>query len=307
MARTRSSPAGVGTLAASSPRCMTMSRTSAPSRARSGTSGSNPATRSGSAVTGPTAARVRLPSLASRWTSSSTSASRIAAIHAAAPGAEVKATASKAPAAVSRMDAVERLRVGRRTPSVDDEADRRRPGRGEPRLEAVVAGAVVLHRDRPPLDALGDEEVGDLGRRLGLGDPVGHQPGGLEGAAGLGSAGDEPGLLERGQQLVAEPGGLGGLQPAAEPDAGRDHDDVGVQVDDLRASARAASARRCGTPCRATGRSTTSAPRRSSARAKSPARRWAVTSTREPASTGPRPLTGRHRSHSARTSTTPVD
>ena len=60
----------VGTLVESSPSRITMTHTRAPSRARSGTSGWNPATRRGSAVTGPTATRVSRRSSASRSISS---------------------------------------------------------------------------------------------------------------------------------------------------------------------------------------------------------------------------------------------
>ena len=69
---------------------------------------------------------------------------------ACAPGADVNTTASISPAAAARTEAGERGGVRRRPPPVDDEALHVGAGLGEGLVEAVRAGAVVLHRDARP-------------------------------------------------------------------------------------------------------------------------------------------------------------
>ena len=93
------------------------------------------------------------------------------------------------------------------------------------RLEPVVAGAMVLDGNPLAGHAFGAEEVGDLGRRLGFGDPVGDEASGLERTASLGTPRDQARLAEGRDEVFAEPRRLGRIQPAAETDARRhDHD-----------------------------------------------------------------------------------
>lgn len=124
------------------------------------------------------------------------------------------------------------IRVGGRTPSVDREADDVGARVGEQVVEPVGARSVVLHRDAAAVEVLGQQELAELGRRLGFGDPVGREPGLLDRPAGLRATRDDLRGRERGQQRVEQPRFFGGLHPAAEADARRDDDDVGRGLDE---------------------------------------------------------------------------
>jgi hypothetical protein len=92
---------------------------------------------------------------------------------------------------------------------------------------------VVLHRHVQAVDALRQEQLHDLGRRLGLRHPVGHETRRLERTARLGPAGHDPGLREGLDEVVAKARRLRGVQPAAEPDARGHHEHVGRVGDEL--------------------------------------------------------------------------
>ena len=162
-------------------------------------------------------------------------------------------------------------------------------------MQAVVTGAVALYGDPLVVDALGQQEVGDLGRGLGLRHPVGPQarpPGGRRAPWGRARPAGCPSSAV--QQLVGQTRCLRGVEPATEADAGRHHDDVDRVGDDLAGRLDAAPPRRRAAPRRARARPSTHAPRRVRAPPSSSARRWAVTRIRQPA------RTGRGRSRSAR-------
>ena len=189
-------------------------------RAR-GRAASIPRSCSGLAVTGPTAAATMQPDgEPGQQPVADALRRRRRPARRAAPGAEVKTTASISPSAA----AATRRRPGppgrAAAPSGRRRGSHVGAGRGELGVEAVGARAVVLHRDPVPGDALGQQQVEDLGGRLGLGHPVGLQPGGLDRAARLGPAGDDAGACaSTSMQLVGEARGVGRLDPAAEPDA----------------------------------------------------------------------------------------
>lgn len=104
--------------------------------------------------------------------------------------------------------------IRRGAPAIDDEARDVRPGGGQFGVKTVCSGTVVLHRDAQARDSFVEQKLEDLGRRLGLGNPVGSEPGGLDGAARLRAAGDDPGATEDRDQLVGEPGRISSLDPA---------------------------------------------------------------------------------------------
>ena len=100
-------------------------------------------------------------------------------------------------------------------------------------MQAVVTRTMALYGDPLAVHSFGQEEVGDLGGGLGLGHPVRAQPRGLQRTARLRATGDQPDAVEHGEQLVPDPRGLGGVQPAPEADPGRHHDHVDGVGDDL--------------------------------------------------------------------------
>ena len=212
-----------------------------------------------------------------------TPASSAASSQACAPGADVKTTASISPAATAAHRGLDHGRVRRRTPAVHDEAADPRTGGGERLVEPVRAGAVVLDGDVAAGDALVEQHLGDLGARLGLGDPVGGEPGGLDRAARLGSARDDPGAARASRTS-------GSSSPAASAASIQPRNPMPVVTTTVsggsassdRVPSSSAASSMCGTMLSA-GACRTAAPRRPRAAASSADRRSAVMSTTRPA------------------------
>ena len=159
--------------------------------------------------------------------------------HSWAPGAEVNRIASNSPAAAAMHGTSHDRGIGRRTPSVDGQADDVGARRLERLVEAVGAGTVVLHGDPLAGDALGEQELLQLGCRLRLGHPVGGQARLLDRAARLRPAGDDlraAGCAAR-SSSSSPASSTASIQPR-NPTPVVDHDDVGRLARSARASAR---------------------------------------------------------------------
>ena len=87
--------------------------------------------------------------------------------------------------------------------------------------------AVQLDRDALAFEVVVvDQVLEHLARRLRLRRPGLAQAARPDGALGLGSAGEDGGLADRGGERLGQVPGLGGVDPAAEADAGGGDDDV---------------------------------------------------------------------------------
>ena len=132
------------------------------------------------------------------------------------------------PGGTDRLDQpVQRLGVFRRHPAVDRHLDHFGAGQAQCLDDIGQRLAVQLHRDPLAVQVEGGDQVlKDLTRRLRLRRPGFAQAGGADRTACLGPAGQHRGLVDGRGQLLRQAPGVGGLHPAAEPDAGGGDDDV---------------------------------------------------------------------------------
>ena len=96
---------------------------------------------------------------------------------------------------------------------------------------------MMLDHDPLAADPTGQQVVDDLGGCLGLGDPVDLQPGLLDSTTGLRTTYQDPGLLQRLDELLLDTVLLGGVHPPTETHTGGRHHDV-RRVSDQRAGLR---------------------------------------------------------------------
>ena len=170
-----------------------------------------------------------------------------------------------------------------RAPAVDDEARDLGAGRREHLVQPVGARAVVLDGDARPATPSLSSTSATSARVSDSATQSAVQPGGLDRAAGLGAARDDPGALEHAARAARRararrpPRSSRGTRCRWSPPrcpAGRPSSDAGALEQP--------SSSTCGTMLSA-GACRTSAPRRPSAAASSADRRSAVMSTTRPA------------------------